>query len=193
MLGAEVRFVDISDKDRQFLGDEIARHYRKKTKPISGKRVPGIGRTKQNPRQATQASRHKATSRSSGYDEVPVKISTRFHLTDIARALGTDHKVLKELNPEIPSYYLPTGHYIFRVPSGLGFKIPFVLNHLNRKASQRKKASDIYCYTVRPGDTLRDIARKTGVSQANLARLNRIHGSTIKVGQKLRLSPGKKY
>ena len=191
-LGAEVRFVDISDKDRQFLGNVIERHYGKKTAHTGGKRDPAIGSNKKSPKRTAQSVQHKAASEGSGYDAVPVKISTRLHLADVARALGTDFDALKKLNPEIPSYSLPAGHHTLRVPCGLGFKMPFAVNSLNRKAAQRKNTSDQY-YVVRSGDTLRDIARKTGVSPANLSRLNRIHGSTIKVGQKLLLSRGKRY
>jgi hypothetical protein len=53
------------------------------------------------------------------YDTVPVKITIPRHITDAAKALGTDFKVLKELNPHILGYYLPTGRYMIKVPYGL--------------------------------------------------------------------------
>ena len=40
-------------------------------------------------------------------------------------------------------------------------------------------------YTVRKGDTLARIAKKTGVSVAELRDLNRLEGSFLKIGQKL--------
>lgn len=44
-------------------------------------------------------------------------------------------------------------------------------------------------YTVKPGDTLYSIARAHGTTVAELTRLNRLTGTTIEVGQRLRL-PG---
>jgi membrane-bound lytic murein transglycosylase D len=106
-------------------------------------------------------------------------------MTDVARALGRDLKVLKELNPQILDYYLPTGHYTIKVPSGLASRMPAVLEQLTRTASRRmKKVSDRY-YVVQPGDTLSHIARRRGVRVATLRRLNGIQGSLIMVGQKL--------
>jgi hypothetical protein len=122
-------------------------------------------------------------------DTVPVRIQIPLHITDVALALGTDFKILKELNPHILGYYLPTGHYIIKVPSGLGSRMASVLKQLTLSASRSmKKASDGY-YIVQPGDTLSHIARRTGVPVAMLKRLNGIRGSLIRVGQKLRLSP----
>ena len=120
-------------------------------------------------------------------DTVPVEIRVPLHVTDVARALGTDFKVLKELNPQILDCYLPTGRYTIKVPSGLASRMPAVLEQLTRTASRRmKKVSDRY-YVVRPGDTLSHIARRRGVPVATLKRLNGIQGSLIMVGQKLRL------
>ena len=42
-------------------------------------------------------------------------------------------------------------------------------------------------YTVKPGDTLYGISNQFGVSVTELARLNNISGSTIKVGQTLKI------
>ena len=122
-------------------------------------------------------------------DSVSVRIRIPFPITDVARALGTNFKVLKDLNPQILGYYLPTGRYTLRVPSGLGSRAAAVLKQLNRTASRRvKKVYDGY-YLVQPGDTLIHIAKRTGVPVASLKSLNGIRGSLIRVGQKLRLTP----
>jgi peptidoglycan endopeptidase LytE len=42
-------------------------------------------------------------------------------------------------------------------------------------------------YTVRQGDTLSGIAKRTGTSVAKLCELNRLQGSALKIGQKLTL------
>jgi LysM repeat protein len=119
------------------------------------------------------------------YDTVPVDIKAALHITDVAKALDTDFKVMKELNPKIPGYYLPPGAYVINVPSGAGPKVDDIIEALEERASQLKTPS--HFYIVRPGDTLEDISKKMGVSVARLKRLNRIKGSVIRVGQKLRL------
>ena len=122
-------------------------------------------------------------------DTVPVSIRSPLHITEVAQALGTDFKVLKELNPQFRGSYLPTGRYTIKVPSGLGSRIATVLEQIIPTSScSTKKVSDGY-YVVQLGDTLSHIARRTGVPVAMLKRLNGIRGSLIMVGQKLRLSP----
>jgi len=122
-------------------------------------------------------------------DTVSVKIHIPLHITDIAKALDTDFKTLKELNPEILGYYLPSGRYRIKVPAGLGSRMTTVVNQLtSTRSRQMKKVSGDY-YLVQPGDTLIHIAKRTGVSVSTLKRLNGIRGSLIKVGQQLRLTP----
>jgi len=122
-------------------------------------------------------------------DTVPVNIRTRIHITDMALSLGTDLKVLKDLNPQIISYYLPTGRYRLKVPSGQGARVAAVLKRLDHSSPRRSmQARDAY-YIVQPGDTLSKISRKTRVPVGTLRKLNGIHGSVIKVGQKILLMP----
>jgi LysM repeat protein len=189
-LGADVKFITISDKDRQFLKDLITRHYLVKTGRMTG-RAGRIGEITAEDAKASTPSED-LVSGSSECDAVPVTLRARVHMSDLARALGTDFETLKELNPKILSYYLPTGSYSLNVPYGTGFKVASVVTQLNRNASRRKPNSPGDYYVVRAGDNLRNIARKTGVSMLNLARFNGIHGSALKVGQRLRLSRGGK-
>ncbi len=110
-------------------------------------------------------------------------------MTNVARALGTDFKVLKELNPQILGYYMPTGRYAIKVPLGLGSKMTDVAKQLIFTPSRyEKKVSGEY-YVVQPGDTLGHIALRSGVPVAKLRQLNGIEGSVITVGQKIRLGP----
>jgi LysM repeat protein len=123
------------------------------------------------------------------YDTVQAKISVPIHVMDVAQALDTDFKVLKEFNPQILGDFLPAGKYMIKVPSGQGTKTATVLKKLTRTASRRmKKVSDQY-YVVLSGDTLSHIAQRTGVSVDTLKRLNGIRGSLIRAGEKLRLRP----
>ncbi|MBW1887268.1 MAG: transglycosylase SLT domain-containing protein [Deltaproteobacteria bacterium] len=122
-------------------------------------------------------------------DKVQVKVRIPLSITDVARNLGTDFKVFKEFNPRIRGYYLPTGRYTIKVPYGLGPRLVTVLKQLDRAAARpMKKVGDGY-YIVQPGDTLSLIAKRTGVSVAKLKKLNRISGSLIRIGQKIRLKP----
>jgi membrane-bound lytic murein transglycosylase D len=143
----------------------------------------------ENPERYGYSLPHERVYRPIECDKVSVRIRIPLHIGDVAYALGTDFKVLKELNPHILGYYLPTGRYTIKVPSGLGSRIATVLKELTPTPSYRmKEASDDY-YVVQPGDTLSHIAMRTGIPVDTLKSLNGIHGSLIRVGQKIRLSP----
>ncbi len=118
-------------------------------------------------------------------DTVPVKIRIALHITEVARALDTEFKVLRELNPKIPGYYLPAGKYTMKVPHGKGSKVSDVVEELTQTASRLNRAD--HFHIVQPGDTLSGISMGTGIPMAMLKKLNRIKGSLIRVGQKLRL------
>jgi hypothetical protein len=122
-------------------------------------------------------------------DAVQVKISHRLKLTDLALALDTDFKVLKELNPQFRRDYLPKGNYNITVPPGYGSKVALALQKLGKGESREKEDIAASHYLVRKGDTLGRIATRTGISPATLRELNGINGSTIWAGQKLRLTP----
>ena len=126
-------------------------------------------------------------------DAVPVSIQATIHIADLAQGLGTDYKVIKELNPQILGRHLSTGNYMLRVPPGMGYRLPGILMNLSpspapSNSQAMTQAPDAH-YTVRPGDTLTEISRKTGVSVDTLKRLNSIDGSIISPGQKIRIAP----
>ncbi len=123
------------------------------------------------------------------YDMVEIKTDVPLHITDIAKAIGTDFKVIKELNPQLRGYYMPTGSYDIKVPVGLGSETKTVVKQLTYAATIRIKKGSGNFYTVKPGDTLGHIAQRSGVSVYTLRQLNGIRGSLIMAGQKLRLRP----
>lgn len=123
------------------------------------------------------------------YDTVPVRIRKSVKLIDLARTLGTDFKVLKELNPQIRRYHLPPGDYAIKVPPGFGSKVASALHRPNKIPTRAKEEMSDSHYVVREGDTLGHIAERTKVSIATLRRVNGIQGSMIRTGQKLRLIP----
>ena len=72
-------------------------------------------------------------------DTVSVQLERPVHITDVALGIGTDFKVIKELNPELTGYQLPTGSYTLKVPEGLGEKMPKVLKSLSAEAATTGK------------------------------------------------------
>lgn len=120
------------------------------------------------------------------YDTVEVRSKTRIHMSDIAQALNTDFKTIKELNPQILGYYTPTGRFIMNVPPGTGARFRAAMKQLT-PSSPRYRGGPYY--VVRSGDTLHKISRKTGVPVSRIREINDIDGSLIRVGQKLKLRP----
>jgi len=123
-------------------------------------------------------------------ETLQVTLHTPLHFTRVAKALGTDYKVMKDLNPHILGRYLPVGKYEVCVPYGQGAKLATYLkkNHkiLPRSKVGRQKRP---FYVVKRGDTLSQIAQQTGVSMATIKKLNHLKDSQIFIGQKLRLTP----
>jgi len=123
------------------------------------------------------------------HDTVEVRADKQSHLADMASALGTDYRVLKELNPHILSHQLPTGQYALRVPPGVGERVAEVLQANDGSGSIGLVEIAKGHYIVKPGDTLSHIARRTGVPIATLKRLNGINGSLVRAGARLQLAP----
>ncbi|MFP3928065.1 MAG: transglycosylase SLT domain-containing protein [Desulfobacteraceae bacterium] len=110
-------------------------------------------------------------------------------IVDLAEALDTDFKTIKELNPHILGEYLPAGRYKLRVPAGCGPRLTEMINRLSTKIAKTGGAITGEVYVVRPGDTLIHISRRSGTPVDTIRRLNNLQGSLIRVGQRLRLSP----
>jgi membrane-bound lytic murein transglycosylase D len=132
------------------------------------------------------------------FDTVTVSLTAPVHITDLAQAIGTDFKVIKELNPELLGYYLPTGQYSLKVPARSGADAlaalvrlshePSSAARLNQNAKEAANPSGKGFYVVKPGDTLTGISSVTGVPVERLKALNGIADSHIEVGQKLKLT-----
>jgi membrane-bound lytic murein transglycosylase D len=120
-------------------------------------------------------------------DTVEMKLRFRLHIPDIAIATGTDYKTICEFNPQFRDLYFPAGTYTVKVPAGLGPAFAGQVA-LHSAAAAKLAALQTY-YTVKPGDTLSHIAVRTGVPVKRLRELNSLKGDTIRVGQKLKLSP----
>jgi hypothetical protein len=123
------------------------------------------------------------------YETVSVNMDTPLRIKDVAQAMNTDFKTIKELNPHILGLHLPKGDITLHVPSGFAPKLAPILRQLSRIANLGKNGVSCCYALVKPGDTLHQIAKRTGVSVPELQKFNKISGSLIKVGQKLRLVP----
>ena len=123
------------------------------------------------------------------YETVQVKIDQQLHLSYVAASIGSEYRVLKELNPHILRHQLPTGQYSMKVPPGSSDRLMAALQQLNNTSSGEVVEVPPSHYVVQAGDTLSHIAVRTGISVTTLKSLNNIQGSLLKVGQRLRLAP----
>jgi membrane-bound lytic murein transglycosylase D len=124
-------------------------------------------------------------------DRVAVNVGQEIHFTHVAKAIGTDYKVLKELNPEIKGKNLPRGSYHISVPKGVGAALSSYLSKIpagtSSVGSRVSSSGSPQYYTVQKGDTLSRIAIKTGVPMDTIKKINNIRGSKVMLGQRLRL------
>ena len=123
-------------------------------------------------------------------DTVRVEIRKNIHITDFAEAIGTSLKVIRNLNPQIMDNFLPYGTYDLNTPAGTGANVPAVLESLAGKPSapvDPTRGATSHTYVVKQGDTISEISQKTGVSVFRLKKINKIRGTSIKVGQVLNL------
>jgi membrane-bound lytic murein transglycosylase D len=123
------------------------------------------------------------------YDTVQVNIDKQLHLTYVAAAIGSEYRVLKELNPHILGHQLPTGQYSIKVPPGFESRLTEALRQLDDKSSREVAELSPNHYVVKAGDTLSHISRRTGIPVTTLKELNNIRGSSLSVGQRLQLVP----
>ena len=129
-----------------------------------------------------------------------VTVSTRVHLRDIAKVVGTPEKMLKTLNPELRYNIVPGKGYSFKVPQGRAELLISKLDSIPVSSPPKKTRSFAY-HRVKKGETLSKIARKYGASVKAIARANRISrkarlgvGTTLKIpGKGTSVHVSKKY
>ncbi len=121
------------------------------------------------------------------YDEIKVNSRYKIYIPALAVAAGTDYNTIRDLNPQFTNYYFPSGSYPIKIPTGLREKFSKHLARFSKEAEKRAQARKVY--TVKRGDTLSHIAKRTGVPIKILKKLNKLKSSTIRPGQKLRLHP----
>ncbi len=114
---------------------------------------------------------------------VVLDLRHEYSLTDFALALGTTYHALKKLNPQLISRRLPQGRFNLLLPEGCRLDPVLAL----KKLAPLPELSGPRFHLVKHGDTLGTISRRYHVSTARLRALNRLKGSRILVGQRLRL------
>lgn len=141
-----------------------------------------------------------------------IVVNKNVHFEQIAAVVGIDKQQLAELNPQyrrqivngntapstirLPESMVPL--FIEREDSIYAYDAERLINHrtvvevderevaprVSRKRSKRSRNRSV---TVRNGDTLSEIARRNGTTVAKLKKLNKIKGSSIRAGKKLRV------
>ncbi|MEW6163338.1 MAG: transglycosylase SLT domain-containing protein [Nitrospirota bacterium] len=119
------------------------------------------------------------------YDEIT--IDSPIDLEVAAECAETTLEVIKELNPEIRRWCTPpdVSEYILRIPEG---KKDIFLQKLLQIPSKKRFSMDRY--TVKKGDTLKRISKKTGIPVQVILDLNSMEKIIpLKAGMKIYLPP----
>jgi membrane-bound lytic murein transglycosylase D len=146
------------------------------------------------------------------YDTVELPAQT--DLKVVADLIGVPYESVQDLNAELRRGTSPAGaRYTIKVPKGMKKQFEVAYAALPEEQRVRKitvpaeEVADRYrssyrvqvaSYQVRRGDTLASVARRTGVSVKELAKLNRMSargelrkGQTVKVPKTVRASRGR--
>jgi membrane-bound lytic murein transglycosylase D len=116
-----------------------------------------------------------------------VDLAKTYNLTDIAKAINIKIETLKKWNPEILTAVTP--------PVGTGNTYRLRLDDPAKNLLESKLASipfldirETYSYKINRGDTLRSIAKKHGVTLAEIIKLNpEIKPTNLRVGRAINL------
>lgn len=143
--------------------------------------------------------------------DMPLLIDTihtnkRMHLQQVAHVLDIPIELLRNLNPQYRRDILPGGKYytlclpvqyaelfIVKENEVLAYKADELINNrraeidLAQKSSHTYGSGNVIYYKVRSGNTLGGIAQKYRVSVSQLKRWNNLKGTTIRIGQILRI------
>jgi cell wall-associated NlpC family hydrolase len=114
------------------------------------------------------------------------RVRSGSNLYAIAKKHGVSVDAIRQTN-NLSSDRLKPGQVLI-IPSKKAQGAPATAAKASRQASTRKAAAKSQAYTVRSGDTLSGIAKKTGLSVAQLKKINHLRGSALKPGQKILLA-----
>ena len=137
-----------------------------------------------------------------------VMTTRRMHLKQVAEITGIGIEDLRRLNPQYRKDILPggkayalclpmnmTGAFIELEDSIYAYKADSLINNRRQEIDMAQRTfNDGYSvggvryYTVKAGDTLGGIAKKQHCTVAQLQKWNKLPNTTIRIGQKLRVS-----
>ena len=116
-------------------------------------------------------------------DYVDISTNQPVPLYIIAQAGKTYFKVIKDLNPQLKSYYLPAGKYKLMVPKGAAMGFSERYENLLSKWILEKNEQ---IYIVKTGDNLSQIAERFNVPVKAIMIWNGItNGKKVLPGEKL--------
>ena len=129
-----------------------------------------------------------------GLDRIPVDppleyetviVNKQAHLTNIAKSIGVDRKILKELNPELRYQILPGENYHLNIPPGNGDILLAKIDQI--PVSHPPQRAFVY-HRVRHGESLSIIARKYRTSVRKIMRANNMRRSNyIVAGKRIKI------
>jgi membrane-bound lytic murein transglycosylase D len=145
--------------------------------------------------------------------------NSRVNLRELATAAGVEYQVLKDLNPELKTEFVPYSDdvYVLRVPTEVStyaiskpsdvFKNTTELpeniayseipsSHSSEFGETKKivpttasKSVDVIYHTVKKGEIVGNIAKRYQVTPSQVAKWNHLHNYRINPGQKLKIYP----
>jgi len=114
------------------------------------------------------------------------RVKSGNNLYTIAKKQGVAVDAIRKAN-SLTSDRLKPGQ-VLTIPSRGATGTSAKASKVSGQASTGKASAKHQVYTVKPGDTLAGIARKKGVTVAQLKRLNRVRATALKPGQKIVLA-----
>ncbi|MBF0329719.1 MAG: transglycosylase SLT domain-containing protein [Nitrospirae bacterium] len=123
------------------------------------------------------------------YDEVVLESPVDIDV--IAKCAGTTVAAIRELNPELRRWCTPVNvsQYVIKIPSGS--RDAFLANLAQIPEGERVSMT---AHTVKKGETVKGIAKKTGVPSNVILAMNSMNSTAqVKTGQVLNIPPQGKY
>lgn len=119
-------------------------------------------------------------------DLATVELDVETPLLAVARAAGTDLKMIKDLNPEIRGYRLAPGRHQLRLPRNSAQNFP---ERLAEQTQRIQQGEETIVYVVKEGDSLGAIAERFKVPLSEINRRNQLDAKKpIHPGQRLSIT-----
>jgi len=114
-----------------------------------------------------------------------LNVNRQVHLASVARSIGVDEKVLRNLNPELRYRIIPAENYRLRIPPGTTTLLTAKIDQL--PIAHTPQRAYVY-HRVRNGETLSTIARRYRTSVKSIMRANNLRRSNyIVAGKRLKI------